>query len=72
MLPSALKAKNGLVVNKKYVSFLELVDNSFEGKTIAARNVLKLFGNNGKVLKSDATKVSVSAVKTLIEKGIIK
>ncbi len=72
MLPSALKAKNGLVVNKKYVSFLELVDNSFEGKTIAARNVLKLFEKTSKVLKSDATKISISAVKTLIEKGILK
>ena len=72
MLPSALKAKNGLVVNKKYVTFLELIDNNFEGKTIAARNVLKLFINNNKVLKSEATKVSVSAVKTLIEKGILK
>ena len=72
MLPSALKAKNGLVVNKKYVTFLELIDNNFEGKTIAARNVLKLFINNNKVLKSEATRVSVSAVKTLIEKGILK
>ena len=72
MLPSALKAKNGLVVNKKYVTFLELIDNNFEGKTIAARNVLKLFVNNNKVLKSEATRVSVSAVKTLIEKGILK
>lgn len=72
MLPSALKAKNGLVVNKKYVSFLELIDNTYEGKTIAARNVLKLFENNNKVLKSDASKVSVSAVKTLVEKGILK
>ena len=72
MLPSALKAKNGLVVNKKYVSFLELVDKTYEGKTIAARNVLKLFGTKNRVLKSDATKVSVSAVKTLVEKGILK
>lgn len=72
MLPSALKAKNGLIVNKKYVTFLELIDNNFEGKTIAARNVLKLFVDKNKVLKSEATKVSVSAVKTLIEKGILK
>ncbi len=72
MLPSALKAKNGLVVNKKFVAFLELIDSNFEGKTIAARNVLKLFEDRNKVLKSEATKVSVSAVKTLIEKGILK
>lgn len=72
MLPSALKAKNGFVVNKKYTTFLELTISDFEGKTIASRNVLKLFENKKVVLKSEAIKVSVSAVKTLLDNNILK
>lgn len=71
MLPSALKAKNGLVVNKKYVTYLRLNIKDYEGKTIAARNVLKLFSAKDKILKSEATKVSVSAVKTLMEHNVL-
>ena len=71
MLPSALKAKNGLTINKKYVTYLKLNIKDYEGKTIAARNVLKLFEDKEYVLKSDATKVSVSAVKTLLEHKVL-
>lgn len=72
MLPSALKAKEGFVVNKKYVTYLVLNDTNFEGKTPASKNVLSLFKDGKKVLKSDANKVSLSATKTLINNGILK
>ena len=72
MLPSALKAKNGLTINKKYVTYLKLNIKDYEGNTIAARNVLKLFEDKEYVLKSDATKVSVSAVKTLLEHKVLE
>ena len=41
MLPSALKAKNGFLVNKKYDIYLELVDNSFVPKTCVSRRILE-------------------------------
>lgn len=72
MLPSALKAKNGFVVNKKYVTYLKLINKTYVGSTISSRGVLKLFENNEKVLKSDANKISISSVKTLLSKNVIE
>lgn len=71
MLPTALKAKNGFIVNKKYVTYLKLSDNDFDGKTLASKKVLNLFKEKEKVLKSEANKISISAVKSLVSKGIL-
>ena len=72
MLPAALKAKKGFTVNKKYITYLVLVDKGFIPKLSKQKEVLKLFEEKNEVLKSDANKISVSSVKTLIDKNIVK
>lgn len=71
MLPKALKAKSGNVVNKKYLSYISLVnkDGNFNLKQ---QSIIDLFKEKDLVLKKDAYKISESATKTLIKKGNIK
>ncbi len=72
MLPKAIKAKNNTNVKKKYVTYL--VKNEFLEKKFskAQIEVLKLFVDKDKILKKDALLVSQSAVKTLLNKKILK
>lgn len=72
MLPSALKAKKNLTINKKYVSYLILKDKEYTPKLEKQRNLINLFKNNQEVLKSDAQKISISSVKTLLDKGVLE
>lgn len=72
MLPAALKAKKGFIVNKKIVSYLQLVDKNYVPKLDKQKQVLELFENSNEILKSTATKISISSVKTLLDKGILK
>ena len=70
MLPKALKAKNGVLINKKYISYLYLVKeenvkSDFQNQII---NLLK----EGPQLKSKCNEISTYAVKTLINKNIIE
>lgn len=70
MLPSALKAKNNLKINKKMVNYLYLIED-FIPKTDNQKKIKDLFVNEF-VLKSEANKISSSTVKSLINKGYIK
>ncbi|MCI9110467.1 MAG: primosomal protein N' [Bacilli bacterium] len=72
MLPSALKAKNGFNVNKKYVSYLIVNDENPILKTDKQIEVFNYIKDKGKVLKKDAVNISSYTVKSLIEKGYIK
>ena len=72
MLPKALKAKKGFNVNKKMVSYLKLVDKNYEPKTKVQEQVLNLFKEGEKVLKKEATDISISALKTLINNKVIE
>ncbi|MCI9585795.1 MAG: primosomal protein N' [Bacilli bacterium] len=72
MLPSALKAKNGFNINKKYVSYLTVCDDNPVLKTDKQKEVFNYIKDNGKVLKKDAISISSYTVKSLIEKGYIK
>lgn len=69
MLPRALKAKKGLNINKKYVTYLKL-NKDYIPKNDKQKEIIELL-KNGEVLKSDVVKISSSSVRTLIEKGII-
>ena len=73
MLPSALKAKKGFYVNKKFVSYLVLdilPDNvKFNDKQLEIINLIK---TKGRILKKEATNISVSSTNTLLNKKIIK
>ena len=72
MLPSALKAKNGFNINKKYASYLVICDENPVLKTDKQKEVFQFIKDNGKVLKKDAVNISSYTVKSLIEKGYIK
>ena len=69
MLPRALKAKKGFIVNKKYVTYLQL-NQKYTPKNNSQKKIIELL-QQGKRLKSEMIKISSSSVKTLIEKGII-
>ena len=71
MLPKALKAKHGVNINKKMDTYLVLgnvSDTKLNSKQLEIINVVK---DNDRVLKSELNKISVSSVKTLINKGIL-
>ena len=72
MLPNALKAKNGRVINKKIVTYIELIDSSYITKSLSQNKILDELRNNKKVLKSELNKISVSSVNTLIKNNVIK
>ncbi len=73
MLPVALKAKKGKTVPKKYETYIvidqldETIITSEKQKEIVDKVV-----KNEKILKSECTAISVSALKTLIKNHIVK
>ncbi|MDD3392339.1 MAG: primosomal protein N' [Bacilli bacterium] len=71
MLPLALKAKEGTVVNKKYESILVLKQeqNMINNKQ---KQIVALIKTQGFISKKDANFISSSAVKTLIKHSIIE
>ena len=69
MLPRALKAKKGLNINKKYLTYLKL-NQDYIPKNDKQKEIIELLKEKEQ-LKSDIMKISSSSVKTLIEKGII-
>jgi primosomal protein N' (replication factor Y) len=72
MLPAALKAHHDFVVPKKFITYVSLEDDTFVPKVGSKQEeVLKAY-HSGTNIRSDLAKVSQSAVKTLIDKGIFK
>lgn len=72
MLPSALKAKKNLQVNKKYLTYLKLndnIDNYF--LTDKQKQIIDLLKSKKQILKKDVISISASCTKTLLSKGII-
>lgn len=65
MLPSFMKAGNSEKTTTKSITYLRFVHDGGVTST-KQREVLALFKGGHDILKSDATKVSISAVKTLI------
>ena len=72
MLPSALKAKNGRVINKKYVSYITLIDESYESKSLSQQKIINLLKGKKEIKKSILNDISVSSVNTLLKNNIIK
>ena len=70
MLPRALKAKSGFIVNKKYVTYLSLIDCNYIPKNDKQKEIIDKL-NTGDKLKSDMVNISLSGVKTLIKNNII-
>ncbi|MBP3920759.1 MAG: primosomal protein N' [Bacilli bacterium] len=72
MLPSALKAKHGFVVRKKYETYLTLVDSNFFIKSDKQREVYNKLCESEFVLKKDCVSISSYVVKSFLDKGYIK
>lgn len=71
MLPKALKAKNGCIINKKYDTYLELIDENYIPKNSTTKEIIELL-KKGRVLKSKLQEISVSSVNTLKKHNVIK
>ncbi len=73
MLPTALKAKNGKVIPKRYNMYLVLNNSDFSGiKSNKQLEILNKIKEEKKVLKKECVSISEYSVKVLIEKGYIK
>ena len=74
MLPTALKAKNKININKKFTTYLYLNCNKDEALKLAKSKkqieIINLVDN--KIPKNKALKISLSAVNTLIKNNILK
>ena len=71
MLPAALKAHKNFKVNKKYISYIKLVDNNYIPKNDNQKEIIELL-KGGNILKSELTKISVSSINTLLSKKVIE
>lgn len=73
MLPVGLKANVRKSINKKYETYIEINDNhdliDFKGKQL---EIIKYIEKEKKVLKKDLKLISLSALKTLLDKNILK
>lgn len=70
MLPSALKAKKGYTVPKKYETYLVLTSNRLPVSELQ-QQIISLIEKEGKILKKEAIGISRSAVNTLIKNGLV-
>lgn len=71
MLPSALKAHKNFIVNKKYLTYIRLIDENYVPKNQNQEQIINLLKKNS-VLKSELNKISISSVNTLINKKIVE
>lgn len=72
MLPKALKAKEGVNINKKIETYIVLEKEPSNKLTIAQSKIIDKLKMDPKIPKSKLNKISLSAVKTLLKQGIIK
>ena len=71
MLPSALKAKHGFTVPKKYITYLRLINSNYVAKNKSQNEIITIL-KNGDVLKSDLKDYSISSINTLIKNKVIE
>ena len=72
MLPKALKAKKGVNIKKKYISYLIRTKKDEHLSKPNQIAILNLFENNREVKLKDAEEISASSVKTLIKNGYLE
>ena len=70
MLPKALKAHHGVKVNKKYDTYVSLIDFDYEGKNDKQKELIKKLKEKD-YLKTDLKEYN-SAIQTLIKKEVIE
>lgn len=72
MLPKALKAKKGSLINIKYDTFYKLSDNYEDFKlTSKQEEIVNCVKNSGEALRKSLVDISASSLKTLINKGVL-
>lgn len=71
MLPTALKAKKGTVIPKKYDTYI-VINEIIEVQNEKQKQILNFVLKNQKVLKKDCSSISASALRLLLKKGILK
>jgi len=72
MLPKALKAKRGSVINIKYDTFYKLNNEySLERITDKQQMIINLVRKKGRVLRKELADISTSSLKTLLNKGVL-
>ena len=71
MLPAALKAHKDFVVNKKYLTYIKLVDDAYIPKNKNQKDIINLLKKT-QILKSELTKISQSSINTLLNKKVIE
>lgn len=73
MLPKALKAKNGSVVNVKYDTYYKLSGLDFSNIKFNDKQmeIINLFNSRDKILRQELVSISSSSVNTLLKKGVL-
>ena len=73
MLPKALKAKQGNVINKKFDTFYYLGDVDITSLKLneSQQRIVDLVLEKGKVLRRELVDISLSSVNTLEKKGVL-
>ena len=71
MLPAALKAHKDFIVNKKYLTYIKLIDNTYIPKNYNQEQIINLLKDKN-ILKSELNKISLSSVNTLLNKKIVE
>ncbi len=73
MLPTALKAKKGTTIPKKYETYIVIDQLKSENvKNEKQQQIVSILLERKKVLKKELTSISLSAVQTLLKKNVIK
>ena len=73
MLPKALKAKNGSVINVKYDTYYKLSGLDFSNIKFNDKQmeIINLFNSRDKILRQELVSISSSSVNTLLKKGVL-
>ena len=71
MLPAALKAHKDFIVNKKYLTYIKLINNTYIPKNYNQEQIINLLKDKN-ILKSELNKISISSVNTLLSKKIVE
>lgn len=71
MLPTALKAKHGFNVSKKYQKYIKLINWNYFPKNDKQKEIMDLLSTND-MLKIELQSISKSALQTLIKNMVVK
>ena len=71
MLPTALKAKSGTTISKKYESYIVL-NKGIEVKSEKQQQIIDLVMKNKKVTKKECSNISTYALSTLLKQNVLK